>query len=380
MDEAAFLGIVDAIYAAATAYDAWPDALERLGGLFGCSCVSLIDRNLNTRAGRAIAWGVDDDSRREFIDVWGTRNVFVEHTRRWRPGAIETDRDILPKPELIASDYYNGFMKPRDMHAIMRLTLNTGALAGDGYNQILSLVRPLSAGDYESDDVAMCRRFVPHLQRAGRIARHLEATQVMLDGVTAMLERNPAGILLLDATGRIVFANESARAMARLDDGFTLKRGRIAARDPRKDAVLQSSIGRATSPAAPPDGMRGGAIRLGRDANRTDLNAVVAPLAAGRPPRNCGANCGANRGARAAPSLSCSSPIPPPLRRRWERSSRSSSTSARPKCGWPSASRWARRPSARLERSISESPPRAGIWPRSIARLEPAGRPSSHGC
>ena len=121
MDEPAFSRVLDAIYDAATSFDRWPAALERIGEVFGASYVGLIDRNLNTMEGRAIAVGIDLASQREYFDVWSTHDVLRQWTPAYRAGAVQTDRDILPRTELLRSDYYNGFMKPRDMHAVLRL-------------------------------------------------------------------------------------------------------------------------------------------------------------------------------------------------------------------------------------------------------------------
>src|SRR4051812_30159043 len=113
MNTAEISGILDAVYEAAVVHEAWPLALQRLGGAFGCSCVSLVDKNRETSQGRAVQWGVDAQSQREYLDVWLGRNVFHWHTRVWHQGEVETDQELMPKQELMRSDYYNGFMKPR---------------------------------------------------------------------------------------------------------------------------------------------------------------------------------------------------------------------------------------------------------------------------
>jgi DNA-binding CsgD family transcriptional regulator len=279
MDEADFSEIIDGIYDAATTYSLWQEAMDRLGRVFGCCCVSLIERDLTTMKGRATAVGVDLDSQREFFDVWGKRNILVHRTRAWRAGRIETDLDLMPKDDLLRSDYYNGFMKPRDMHAIMRLTLSEGTFFDGGDNQCLSLVRSEGAGDYTPADIARFRPFVPHLQRAARIGAHLEKAHTMLDGVTDMLDRNPAGIVLLNRAGKIVFSNGAAQAMARAADGFVLKRDRIAALDHVDDTALQALIAGATSRNAPAEIARGGAVRLTRPSGGPAFNAVIGPLA-----------------------------------------------------------------------------------------------------
>ena len=170
MDEPAFSRVLDAIYDAATSFDRWPAALERIGEVFGASYVGLIDRNLNTMEGRAIAVGIDLASQREYFDVWSTHDVLRQWTPAYRAGAVQTDRDILPRTELLRSDYYNGFMKPRDMHAVLRFTL----AVEPGFRKIISMTRPISLGDYNTSDAARSELLMPHLLRAASVSRQLE--------------------------------------------------------------------------------------------------------------------------------------------------------------------------------------------------------------
>lgn len=275
VDETAFSELVDAIYGAATAYERWPDALGRLGDLFGCSCVSLIDRDQQTFASHGTAWGIDLDGQREYFGFWGARNPLVRRKRGWRAGDIETDRQVLPRDDLVSSDYYHCFMKPRDMHEILRLTLNTSPTGA--HHQVLNFARAYSMGEYDSDDIAVAQRFMPHLQRAGQIGSRLAAAQVMLEGVTELLEKNPAGVLLLDGKGKVLFANAAANAMAVAAEPFTLKNGRMAAADAREDSALQLLLARATNSGAVPDEPRAGAMRLTRGYGM-GCNVLVAPL------------------------------------------------------------------------------------------------------
>jgi DNA-binding CsgD family transcriptional regulator len=275
MDQPAFSRAIDAIYEAATSFDRWPAALERVGEVFGASYVGLIDRNLNTMEGRATAVGIDLASQREYFDLWSTHDVLRQWTPAYRAGAVQTDRDILPRTELLRSDYYNGFMKPRDMHAVLRLTL----AVEPGFRKIISMTRPISLGDYEAGDVARIQLLMPHLLRAARVARQLEESKLMLTSFSDVLERSATGVLLLDRDGRVVFANRAASAMARTPDGFVLHEGRIKVVNEDRDASLQRLIAGATGRLDRANAPRGGAMRIPRKSGKPDYTVVAAPLA-----------------------------------------------------------------------------------------------------
>jgi PAS domain-containing protein len=257
MDEPQFSLALDAIYDAATAFERWPAALDRIGKGFGCSYVGLIDRNLRTMEGRGTAVGIDPAGQRAYFEVWTKHDILRQRTRSYRPGAVETDQDILPRPEFLRSDYYNGFLKPHDMHGYMRMTLSVE----NGFRKIISLSRPVSLGDFEVADVERFRRFLPHLQRAARVTQQFEESRLMLTAFSGVLESSATGVLLLDQTARIVFANRAARVMADAADSFSLRRERVEVLSSRDDAVLQRLI--AGPPAARIVSMRRAAAPCG---------------------------------------------------------------------------------------------------------------------
>lgn len=274
MEEQKFSQILDAVYDTVASFDRWSGALERIGEAFGCSYAGLIDRNLNTLEGRAVAFGVDGPSQREYFEVWSTRDVLRQWTPAYRAGMVETDHDILPRKELLASDYYNGFMKPRDMHAVMRMTL----VAEPGHRRIISMSRPASLGDYARDEVEQCRRLMPHLQRAVHVMQRVEESNTVLSGFSGVLEQSPTGVLLLDRTGKLLFANRAARAMAATGDGFMLRADGVAAANTRDDGALQRLIAAATGRLGRPEAARGGVMRLARKSGKPDFAIAGAPL------------------------------------------------------------------------------------------------------
>jgi DNA-binding CsgD family transcriptional regulator len=274
MEESTFSELLDAIYDASTAFERWPIALNRLGQAFDCSYVGLIDRNLRTMKGRAAAVGIDLAGQREYFEVWSRHDILRQRTAAYRPGIVETDQDIMPRSHLLRSDYYNGFMKPHDMHAYMRTTLSVE----NGSRKIISMSRPISLGDFEISDVKHYRRLVPHLQRAARVTQQVEDSKLLLTAFSDMLEQSPTGVLIVDGNGKLLFANRSARLMAQAADSFVLRRDRIEASDSQQDAALQRLIAGAAGRIDRVDAARGGVMRLPRKSGKPGHVIAAAPL------------------------------------------------------------------------------------------------------
>lgn len=273
MNAAQFSELLDAIYDAAVFTERWPVALDGIYRAFDCRVVAMIDRNLRTLDARIVTSGVDAASRQEFLNVWSAHDPVRLRTRTWTPGAIEFDHQIVPRSELLNSDYYHGFMKQRDMLALLRLTL----AHRNKFLTIISLTRPRSVGEFDEGVVEQCKALMPHLQRASNIRFQAENAGVMLTGLSDVADRSATAVLLLESGGQVRFANKAARVMA--DTGAFLLRGNsieIADRD--QNAMLQRLVAGATGALADFDAPRGGVIRLTQGSGKASYTVSVAPV------------------------------------------------------------------------------------------------------
>jgi DNA-binding CsgD family transcriptional regulator len=234
----------------------------------------LIDRNLRTLQGTSVSTGIDQAGEREYFEVWGHRNVFVERTRQWVPGAVVTDQQILLKPELLKSDYYNGFLKPRDMHALLRISIQIET----DVHQSISLMRPRLLGEFEQADLDNCRFFLSHLQRSAGLSRRLSVSAQMLKNANQMLEENVVGVLLINCAGKVIFANRTARALANAADSFKLQNDQIVALNPDNDSQIRRLVAGATGRIDKADYARGGVIRLASKSTSKYYVAVIGSL------------------------------------------------------------------------------------------------------
>ncbi|HTQ33548.1 MAG TPA: LuxR C-terminal-related transcriptional regulator [Stellaceae bacterium] len=272
MDAETYSRSRDASYDAAVSADGWPGALNLLGKMFASHRVALVDRNLETMHGTAI--GMDAADRIEYFDVWRDKNIYNTRTPVWQAGEIITGDKILPVSELLRSDYYNGFLKPRDSFHLLRISLSVE----DHTHQSISLTRSQSAEAFEKSDIELATRLLPHLRRAGLITHRLQEWGGSYAGMANLLDDNPTGIVLLSSAGKVIFANRTANEMAAQADSFILRHDRLEALrevdDARLQPLIRGACGHSEISAAP----RGGPLRLPRKSGFRDYAVVVAPL------------------------------------------------------------------------------------------------------
>lgn len=272
MDAATFSQTIEAIYDAAISFDCWPVALDHLGKMFASHRVALVDRNLETMQGTAIGMALAD--RDEYFNIWKNKNIYNTRTSVWRAGEIITGHQIVPVSELLRSDYYNGFLKPRDSFHLLRISLRVE----DHRHQSLSLSRSRTADAFQKFDLELATKVLPHLQRAALIANRLQELGTTYAAIANVLEDNPTGIVLLSSTGKVVFANRAASEMAACADSFILCDDRLEALRGFDDRRLQHLIRGACCHGKISSGPRGGPLRLPRKSGFRDYAVVVAPL------------------------------------------------------------------------------------------------------
>jgi DNA-binding CsgD family transcriptional regulator len=135
----------------------------------------------------------------------------------------------------------------------------------------LSIFRTPKIGPVESEDLRRLSLLAPHFKRAAQIAWRL-GTLSMLDAAkTAALDGLDHGVLLVDAGGRVLFANRAAEAIIALRDGLTVVRDGLRAALPADTARLQALIAETLR------GSAGGTMRMMRPSLAEPFLLLVAP-------------------------------------------------------------------------------------------------------
>ena len=136
----------------------------------------------------------------------------------------------------------------------------------------LSILRPAALGAFTACELASLERFLPHLRRCMQLRVMLDRGHRRESLALETLDALATGVLLLDASARVLFANAAALDLANTRDAIVLEDGTVKARQVCQARHLRELIACAIR------GEAGGAVGLSRASGGLPLSVLVAPL------------------------------------------------------------------------------------------------------
>jgi len=127
-------------------------------------------------------------------------------------------------------------------------------------------------------DTQLMRALMPHLQRAFQVQRTLAEANARASALAESLDHLSCGAILIDAAGRLLFLNDSARETLAECDGLIDAGGRLRAARPHDNAALNSLIDGAIQTSAQKGLESGGVVAVRRPSGKRSLNVTVSPL------------------------------------------------------------------------------------------------------
>ena len=179
--------------------------------------------------------------QREYFRHYFPTDESIPRMVRLPDGRTVRTADLYSEDERKTSPTYNEAL--RRYGAQNGLTVRLDGPSGS--HIVWSTADPAGADGWSSSRVDMVARLLPELRRYVRVRSAIAEAGALGATVAGLLDNTRAGIIHLDRRGRIVEANDSARALLREDDGLSDKRGALQAAWPEDDARLQNLLARA---------------------------------------------------------------------------------------------------------------------------------------
>lgn len=198
----------------------------------------------------------------------GAEESFATYDRRWRAedprfaaanasfGSFLSDVRIVDPRQFDRSPIYNELLRPFDI----RWTLFGNFSVADGRVAAQAFMRPRAAGPFGEEELRGITRLQPHLCRVLQLRGYVERLEERVGELQALLDRLPAPVMTLDASGRVGGTNAAAERLLGSTSGLRRERGRLTCvRPPVAEAIRGATVrtaafaeGATRSPGPPP--------------------------------------------------------------------------------------------------------------------------------
>ena len=216
------------------------------------------------------------DLERVYFDLYHSIDERIPRLRHLPDGEIFPMSSLYTESERKTSPAYNDALPISDSGGGLNVRLD----GPHGSHIAWVIADPVEGDGWSSAQVDTIRRLLPHIRQFVRVREALRNAQALGSSVAALLESSRCGVIYLDPHGRIVEANDPARALLRNRDGLVDSEGHLHASTPRDDARLQALL----AGALPRFGDQGtsGTMTVRRLTHATRLALHVTPVSDGR--------------------------------------------------------------------------------------------------
>ena len=213
------------------------------------------------------------DVMREYFTVYHPHDEAMPRARRLPHGRLTHVRDLYTEDELKTSVAFNeglaGFGGQNSLYAQMR--------EPDGLRIVWVVANPDNSRVWESAQLRLMDRLLPHIHRSVQIRQALAAADALGSGLENLLDNDRIGVVQLDRGGRVLEANGPALEVLRRGDGLLDRDGALDAWLPADRSRLQRLLGRAL-PDLWGEAPSGGSMTVQRSSGRSRLALHVSPV------------------------------------------------------------------------------------------------------
>ena len=189
--------VIESLYCSAAEGKPWNVARMRdfLGTDF-CHVLYMSDGGIILNGFSA---GMSDGDRRHYLDAWAEHDAIGPILFAHTTGAATPNEALMSRGELEQTTVFEGFYEPTGV-----IHFAVGYLpAGDGINCAISVQNDRRGGPIRPITLKYIDLLTPHLQRAMRFSRQLEALHDQREAMDRLLVQWGLALIRCDACGRI---------------------------------------------------------------------------------------------------------------------------------------------------------------------------------
>lgn len=164
-------------------------------------------------------------------------------------GNVILGEELVPRERWLASKTYNECFYRDENMAQMLTSIVFGMDTTHSMPAVCSFFRGLHHADFCEKDRTRLQLVLPHLSRSLGVMQRLRSAELTVATSLAALDRLSSGVLLIDDSGAVAFANRQAQQILENDDGLLLCKlshaagfGNLVAQNAAADTAIHHAI------------------------------------------------------------------------------------------------------------------------------------------
>jgi DNA-binding CsgD family transcriptional regulator/PAS domain-containing protein len=273
--ETTVLELIELIYRAAGDQNCWPTLLQRLGQVFEANGCSVHHHQIpSEKSNFSGEWNVDPGAINEYTSYYGLRNIWRSFRRHlFFPGSVNVSQAMCPEDVFLQCEYYNDFLRRYELFHCIVATLQDDTAQFSN----LTIFRPKNKDVFGDEEVKLLRVLTPHLVRAFQLHNQIQGLERKASIFEHTLNQLRSAVVLVDAGGHAVFANQAATSLFQRQRYIRLTSAGIEVARIAEHKQLARLIDGAARTGVSLEVAAGGTMCVSRDFHRP-LHVLVCPL------------------------------------------------------------------------------------------------------
>jgi DNA-binding CsgD family transcriptional regulator/PAS domain-containing protein len=261
--------IIDDLYAGTLDESIWHRAIVAIADLVDASGAHLVGLNPSTgRVLRDETYRMDPLIASAYREHWSTKDILMAPAMTIQVGEPTPDYKLVPLETWHRCELFNELALPFDCPYILPTILHKSP------DKVVALSIKTSSrhGPFSFQEAQRLKSVIPHVRRTLEIRDRLELSQIRVATLAKSLDNVSFGVMLLDAKGHVMEANDAAEQMLRCERVLRLNADRtLWLQDPAGAELQRWMI--AGTPPADTDGL----LKLTR-LDRANISVLATPL------------------------------------------------------------------------------------------------------